>query len=133
MNHFLLPGDGPGSENQDLVRYGVHAMELLINALLNRGAQRHRLEAKLFGGAHLLSGKQNVGAQNADFAERFLRDEGLSLISSSLRGYSARRVQYWPVSGRARQIILMSDCINELAPANRKLAPAANNDELELF
>ncbi|MDH6235247.1 chemotaxis receptor (MCP) glutamine deamidase CheD, partial [Mesorhizobium soli] len=53
MNHFLLPGT-LGAARRDAERYGVHLMELLVNGLLARGAQRQRLEAKLFGGARTL-------------------------------------------------------------------------------
>jgi chemotaxis receptor (MCP) glutamine deamidase CheD len=55
LNHFLLPGDASGSDG-DALRQVVHAMELLVNALLRQGARRDRLEAKLFGGANLMSG-----------------------------------------------------------------------------
>jgi chemotaxis protein CheD len=63
MNHFLLP-DGAGAD-QGALRFGVNAMEILINGLLQRGAQRHRLEAKLFGGASVIAGLSDVGAANA--------------------------------------------------------------------
>ena len=102
MNHFLLPG----AVGDDGLRYGVQAMELLVNGLLRRGARRERMEAKLFGGARLFDGLTDVGDQNAAFAERFLRDEGVAFTGGSLRGARARRVQFWPVSGRARQIFL---------------------------
>ncbi|MEM8921155.1 MAG: chemotaxis protein CheD, partial [Pseudomonadota bacterium] len=52
MNHFMLP-DGDACSAHDQLRYGVNAMELLINELLRSGARRQKLEAKLFGGAHL--------------------------------------------------------------------------------
>ena len=52
MNHFLLPGDEAGGS--DHVKYGVNAMELLINGLLKEGASRARLRAKLFGGAKVV-------------------------------------------------------------------------------
>lgn len=102
MNHFLLPGETGGEG----LRYGVQSMELLVNALLRRGARRDRLEVKLFGGARLIEGLTDVGSQNAAFAERFVRDEGLQAAGGSLRGQHARRIQYWPVSGRARQVLL---------------------------
>jgi len=44
MNHFLLPGDD-GRQSEGGLRYGVQAMELLVNGLLRRGARRDRLEA----------------------------------------------------------------------------------------
>jgi len=110
MNHFLLPGEVGGSEpshrGANALRYGVHAMELLVNGLLKRGAQRSRLEAKLFGGARMMEGLTDIGELNASFAERFLHDEGITLIGGSLRGVQGRRIQFWPVSGRARQIML---------------------------
>ncbi len=101
MNHFLLP-DGPG-EGRDAMRYGVNAMELLINNLLKFGASRNRLEAKLFGGANVLAGLSNIGQRNAEFAQRFLSDEGIPVVGGSTGGDLPRRIQFWPVSGRARQ------------------------------
>jgi len=102
MNHFLLP-EGSGSGPDAGRRYGAYAMEVLINDCLKRGARRDRMEAKLFGGGRMFDALQDVGLANADFAERFLRDEGITLAGGSLRGAGGRRVQYWPVSGRALQ------------------------------
>lgn len=132
MNHFLLPG-GEGSHG---VQYGVQAMELLVNGLLKRGARRGRLEAKLFGGARLLDGLTDVGDQNSAFAEQFLRDEGIRLMGGSLRGDQGRRIQYWPVSGRARQILVAkSDAAVFASERHRARAPAPRSDAgaLELF
>lgn len=104
MNHFLLPGTKDGTH--DTLTYGVHSMELLINALLKRGAARDRLEAKLFGGARMMSGLSDIGNQNAKFAREFLARESIPLIGESLGGDRARRVQFWPASGRARQLLV---------------------------
>lgn len=112
MNHFLLPGHAnfqnrcSGMESQ---RYGVNLMELLINDLLRRGAVKSRLKAKLFGGAAMIKGLTDIGAMNAAFAEGFLRDEGIELLGGSLRGIQGRRIQFWPVGGRARQAFLSAE------------------------
>jgi chemotaxis protein CheD len=131
MNHFLLPG-ATGDEG---LRYGVQSMELLVNALLRKGARRDRLEVKLFGGAHLFDGLSDVGSQNADFAERFVRDEALSHVGGSLRGDRARRIQYWPISGRARQILLAPTESRVFAAEQRRPAAPVAQDAgaLELF
>ena len=63
MNHFLLPGALVGKAEG--VERGVHAMELLINALLQAGAKRDRLEAKIFGGARMMKNLSDIGAKNA--------------------------------------------------------------------
>jgi len=104
MNHFLLPESDSG-DSTDL-RYGVNAMEILINGLLKLGADRRRLEAKLFGGANVLSGLSDVGHRNAAFAEQFLKDEGIRYVGGDIRGDHPRRIQFWPVTGRARQLAM---------------------------
>jgi chemotaxis protein CheD len=103
MNHFLLPGDTGRERDGEAERYGDFLMELLVNGLMQKGACRERLEAKLFGGARMLQGLSDIGAKNAEFAERYLQYEGIRLVSKDLGGERGRRLQYWPVSGRARQ------------------------------
>src|SRR5215469_6390186 len=104
MNHFLLPdgnGDDPGA-----LRYGAYAMELLVNGLLTLGAQRERLRAKLFGGARLSPGLTDIGHHNIVFARNYLRQEGIRYSGGSTGGVLARKIQFWPHSGRARQALL---------------------------
>lgn len=108
MNHFLLPGSAELATGSAATRYGVHLMELLINELLKNGARRDRLEAKIFGGAQTMAQFSNVGQQNAEFATRFLSDEGIVIVNASTGGESGRKLEYWPVSGRARQHALDS-------------------------
>jgi chemotaxis protein CheD len=137
MNHFLLPGEtGAEKGAGEGLRYGVQSMELLVNALLRRGARRERLEVKLFGGARLIEGLTDVGSQNAAFAERFVRDEGLQAAGGSLRGQQARRIQFWPVSGRARQVLLEAAGSKIFAaerPRTVATPPPEQSGALELF
>lgn len=131
MNHFLLPeGDAGGLDVGR--RYGAYAMEVLINDCLKAGARRDRLEAKLFGGGRMFDSLRDVGRANADFAERFLRDEGITLVGGSLRGSGGRRVQYWPVTGRALQRAV-ADAHAQVAPPPRRPAPVVDAGALELF
>lgn len=102
MNHFLL-ATASDLASDDL-KYGVNAMELLINKLLRLGVERHRLEAKLFGGARMTDHSRDIGASNARFAQDFLSKEGIPCLSSSLGGTKARRVQFIPTTGYARQL-----------------------------
>ena len=130
MNHFLLPGeDDPQFRNSE--RYGVHLMELLVNALLREGASKPRLQAKLFGGANMNSALADIGARNAEFAKRFLANESISLAGESLGGEQARKVQFWPTTGRARQMQLPRD---DQAFETRAPAPHfAPTGDVELF
>lgn len=135
MNHFLLPGGRVKGTDWEAQRHGVHAMELLVNALLQRGARRDRLEAKLFGGARLIDGLTDVGRQNAEFAERFLADEGIKHVGGSLLGEHGRKIQYWPVSGRARQSLMERESI-QVFDAERRvrpIKPVASAGDVDLF
>jgi chemotaxis protein CheD len=133
MNHFLLP-EGDGRAGGDAVRYGAYAMELLINDLLKKGARRERMEAKIFGGAKLFDGLSDVGASNSAFAERFLRDEGIPIVSSSTGGVSARRVEFWPASGRVRQrLVAVDNAPQDVRRPTPPPMPAASNGDVDLF
>jgi chemotaxis protein CheD len=99
-------------------------MELLINGLLKQGARRDRLEAKIFGGAKTISTFSNVGEQNAAFATQFLRDEGIPVVGSSTGGDHGRKLEFWPVSGRARQYPLTgAETQKTVALEQRPVAP----------
>lgn len=132
LNHFLLPGNENGARSTEVERYGVHLMELLVNGLMKMGARRDRLEAKLFGGAKMMERLSDIGKLNASFAEDFLKHEGIRLAGGSLGGEQGRRIQFWPVSGRARQFMLPLDraFVN---PTPAKVLPPASAGEVELF
>lgn len=133
MNHFLLPGrvgDSHGGVQSE--SYAVHLMELLVNGLLAQGAQRSRLQAKLFGGGKMIAELPDVGVRNAAFAQNFLAKEGIEYLGGSVGGELARRVDFWPATGRARQKFVQA----EQAPA--KAQPVArpvrdDSGDVELF
>ncbi|MBB3426547.1 MULTISPECIES: chemoreceptor glutamine deamidase CheD [Rhizobium] len=136
MNHFLLPGmaNSPVSGG-DATRYGVHLMELLINGLLKKGARRDRLEAKVFGGAKTIATFSNVGEQNAIFAMQFLKDEGIPVVSSSTGGEHGRKIEYWPISGRARQYPLTGAETQKTVALEQRpvVAPKPVDNTIEFF
>lgn len=104
MNHFLLPGEGGNADPMsESGRYGVFAMEQLINELLKRGARKTGLEAKVFGGGHVMKNFTTitVGSRNAEFVLRFLSTEGIRVASQDLKDFHPRRVAFFPYSGRA--------------------------------
>lgn len=131
LNHFLLP-EGEGATSN--LSYGVHAMELLINDLLRRGANRNRLKAKLFGGARMIQSAHDIGAQNAVFAKEFLVAEGIQLTGGSLGGLRARRIEFWPANGKVRQQLIEIDRTLASAEMLRRLETPKNDcGSVELF
>lgn len=125
MNHFLLPGDNikkNASSPADAQRYGVYLMELLLNDLFRAGAVKSRLQAKLFGGAAIVRGLTDIGALNITFAENFLHEEGIELVGGSAGGVYGRKIQFWPVGGRARQAFITSE-IDSIIREETKIYP----------
>lgn len=102
MNHFLLASRSPHKHlnlNSAQGRYGLYAMELLVNALLAQGAHRRRLQAKVFGGANVLYSPPNsmfaIGDMNALFVQEYLKREGIPLMASDLGGQRGRQIHFY--------------------------------------
>ena len=100
MNHILLPGS---SLDSDSSRYGVNAMELLINDLMKKGGDRQRFVAKAFGGANVLPGLKTalIGDMNAAFVRGFLEVEGIPLVAERMGGTSGINVHFSTDTGEA--------------------------------
>jgi chemotaxis protein CheD len=126
MNHILLPDAAGGRIGA--ASFGASDMERLMNALLKRGALRNRLEAKVFGGAAVVSGLSDIGARNAAFVRAFLAAEGIAMLSENTGGDRPRQVRFWPESGRAQHRFVGLTEVDE-----PRLPPAARGNEVELF
>jgi len=105
MNHFLLAerrhAEGTPLLASEAGRYGIHAMELLVNDLLRKGAQRHRLEAKAFGGGNVIGsncksedGFNCVGTTNVRFVRDFLERDRIPLVAADLGGNQGRQIHF---------------------------------------
>jgi len=103
LNHFLLAAPRYARSMPLTVteagRYGIHAMELLINAMMKLGASRKRLKAKVFGGASVLGLSAAdrficVNEVNQRFIKEFLETEAIPLLSEDLGGIQGRVIHF---------------------------------------
>lgn len=104
MNHFLLSNRRYAKDLPTCLseagRYGINAMELLINEMLKQGAKRSNLKAKAFGGGSIYlasEAKDNffcVGQVNSRFIREFLKNDGIPLVSEDLGGDVARVIHF---------------------------------------
>ena len=108
MNHFMLPGEvrGTWSGATNEMRYGQFAMEKLINDIMRCGGRRERLEVKLFGGANVMHSSMKIGDSNAEFVLSFMKTEGLTIAAQDLGGDAARRINFFPLTGRVFRLEL---------------------------
>ena len=102
MNHILLPGKADLGNFDGAARYGINAMEMLINKLMKHGANRKSLQAKIFGGAHIIQSLQldnSPGLKNVSFVEKFMEIDGIPIVSRDTGGVNARRIYFHTHSG----------------------------------
>jgi len=104
MNHFMLQTMKRGSHDDvDSVLSGDYAMEVLMNGLLGRGAQRARIRAKAFGAGTIISSlaATGIGTRNAEFAREWLEREKVPLVASDFLGPWSRKILFVPANGDA--------------------------------
>lgn len=95
INHILLPGSMDKLEEKQSLRYGITAMELLINEFVKMGISRNHLKAKIFGGSQSLNLKtNNVGSKNIIFVKDFLQTEKIPIISEDTGGELYRKLVF---------------------------------------
>ena len=83
MNHFLLPDGGGGDGYGASERYGIAAMESLINGLLKLGGNKERL-----------------GEMNVAFIREFIASEKLRVVSEDLGDVFPRKIKFYVKDGR---------------------------------
>jgi len=137
MNHFMLPGAAGGAAAPSAT-LGVYAMEVLINRLLKLGADRGRLQAKLFGGASVLEGMDalNIGTQNGTFALEFLAEEGIPVVAQDLYDVCPRKVYFFPGTGKVlvkRLEVLRNDTLERREREYRSRLQHSQAGEVEIF
>ncbi len=99
MNHFMLPETSDLDESlNNSGCFGVYAMEILINKLLEMGALQENLEAKIFGGSNLLKSftVDNVGARNTHFVRNYLKQRKIPILAEDLLDTYPRKIYFFP-------------------------------------
>ncbi len=105
MNHFMLPGDVRSEEmfTSASSKYGMFAMEQLIEEMIKKGGSKKHFQAKVFGGGHVLNFRKtdgNVPESNIDFVRAFLKMEQVEIVKEDVGGYSGRKILFFPDTGK---------------------------------
>jgi chemotaxis protein CheD len=104
MNHFMLSHTRYSRtlpiHASEAGRYGIFAMEFLLNAMVAKGAERRRLRAKVFGGGNVLNTESDgsnffcVGSVNCSFIREFLVNESIPIDAEDLGGDFGRVIHF---------------------------------------
>lgn len=109
MNHFMLSGfsnltQGFHTPDAQNTRYGMAAMEMIINGMMKLGGDRKNFRAKVFGGSNMIklaTGVSGIADGNIEFAKWFLTSERIPVDSVDVGGDRARKVYFNPFDGKA--------------------------------
>lgn len=125
MNHYMLPSSDDVLHKQDATRYGLQAMEVLMGSMQKLGARRDRIQAKLFGGAHVLNTGDTDGSvpsRNIAFIERYVREESMVVLSQDIGGYLPRAVHFYTQTGKVLVKRLGELAIPEIAVEEKRVS-----------
>lgn len=103
LNHYLLPdGEGIGAATD---RFAPLALRRLLDELIELGARKENLKAKVFGGACVLEAFQedrnDLGSQNVEAARHFLEVESIPIIVEDVGGRAGRKLVFHTEDGSA--------------------------------
>lgn len=106
MNHFLLTNKGYDEDepicDTEPGKYGICAMDLLIDEMIKKGAAPKNLHAKVFGGSSMFKPFDEcrlspfcVGDINGIFIREFLKNAGIKLSAEDLGGDTGRVIHFF--------------------------------------
>lgn len=102
MNHILLPGKADLKHFDASARFGMNAIELLINAIMGLGGDRRKIVAKAFGGGYVLPSiaeENGMGQKIVGFVKEFLHNERVKIISYDFGDTVIRKVFFHTDTG----------------------------------
>jgi chemotaxis protein CheD len=104
MNHIMLSNPRYSKDMPihitEAGRYGIHAMELLINDMMAKGTNRGMLRAKVFGGSTIINRENGggnffcVGQVNCKFIREYLEAERIPIDAEDLGGDFGRVIHF---------------------------------------
>ena len=97
MNHFMLSGRITKKDvfSDESAKYGINAIKKLLKLMIQKGADRSRIKAKIFGGGHVLSIPEMSWAipdDNVRLARAMMELEDIHIVKSDVGGGYTRKI-----------------------------------------
>lgn len=105
LAHIMLPSSKLIDNNQNPAKFADTATELLINLMIEKGAIRKNLVAKIAGGAQMFSFKNhnnsllNIGERNVLATKEVLKEFNIPLLAEDTGGNFGRTIEVYPRTG----------------------------------
>lgn len=107
LAHTLLPNAQERRTEQRLSKFVDTAIALMLREMVQEGARRERITARIAGGANMFESAfvtllDGVGARNARSAIQTLEQEHIPLVGEAAGGNQGRSVEFDLGSGQVR-------------------------------
>lgn len=105
LAHTLLPAPRPGLEDVRPAKFVESALRVMVEALVQKGADKSRLGAKIVGGANMFApvyhpAQESIGTRNVQAARRTLEALGIPLLGEDTGGDHGRTLEFDLATGQ---------------------------------
>ncbi len=104
LAHIMLPDSTQIKNNSNVAKFADTAIEALINKLVEQGARKSRLVAKIAGGAHMFEFKNmddmmRIGTRNVNAVIQILESNNIPILSQDTGSNYGRTVELYTSTG----------------------------------
>ncbi|WP_042223751.1 chemotaxis protein CheD [Oceanobacillus manasiensis] len=108
LSHILLPESSLAKQAEiNVFKYADTAIPVLVNKLIDDGARKYALKAKLAGGAQMFHFTSNsdimrIGPRNSEAVLAILQDMCIPVIASDIGGNVGRTIEFNPDTSKLK-------------------------------
>lgn len=104
MVHVMLPDSTKIRQNQNAAKFADTGITMLIDKMMEKGAGRSRLVAKLAGGAQMFAFNSNndmlrIGERNVEAAKEKLNEFKIRILAEDTGLNYGRTIEFYPENG----------------------------------
>ncbi len=105
LAHIMLPDSSQARESENLAKFADTCLPLMINELINKGASKINMQAKIAGGAQMFSLNKasdilSIGNRNTESVKKTLKELNIPIIASDTGGTYGRTVELFLDTGK---------------------------------
>lgn len=105
MAHAILPGKEDGVDQGNPYKFAREGASELIRTMVNRGAEKKKITAKIVGGARMFKTREKdmeIGARNVMAVKEALHNEGVAILAEDTGKDYGRTVFFHAEDGRVQ-------------------------------
>lgn len=104
LAHIMLPDSTQIRSNENVAKFADTGIETLLKQLLQKGAQRTRMVAKIAGGAQMFAfsaenAMLSIGKKNVMATKKKLSELGIRIVAEDTGNSYGRTIEFYPETG----------------------------------